>query len=65
MLPPPRRPRVDPIDATLVLARAKLDEAEELDDALKALSAVELAAAWVTRWHCGVCRFWPMRISSG
>jgi membrane glycosyltransferase len=44
MLPPPRRPRVDPIDATLVLARAKLDEAEELDDALKALSAVELAA---------------------
>ena len=42
MLPPPRRPRLDPIDATLVLARAKLEEAEALDAAISALSATEL-----------------------
>ena len=45
MLPPPRRPRIDPIDATLVLARAKLEEADALDDAVTALSAPELIAA--------------------
>ena len=45
MLPPPRRPRLDPIDATLVLARAKLEEAEALDAAIAALSASELTAA--------------------
>ena len=45
MLPPPRRSRVDPIDATLVLARAKLEEAEELDAAIAALSVPELTAA--------------------
>ena len=45
MLPPPRRPRLDPIDATLVLARAKLEEADALDAAITALSAPELTAA--------------------
>ncbi len=45
MLPPQRRPRLDPIDPILVQARAKLDEAETLDDALAALPAAELAAA--------------------
>jgi membrane glycosyltransferase len=45
MLPPPRRRRVDPIDATLVLARAKLEEAEALDDAVATLSPPELTAA--------------------
>ena len=45
MLPPPRRRRVDPIDATLLHARAKLDEAETLEEALAALAALELAAA--------------------
>ena len=45
MLPPPRRPRLDPIDATLVLARAKLEEADALDAAIAALSAPELTAA--------------------
>jgi membrane glycosyltransferase len=45
MLPPPRRRGVDPIDATLVLARAKLEEAEALDDAVTALSPPELSAA--------------------
>ncbi len=45
MLPPSRRPRLDPIDATLVLARAKLEEADALDTAITALSASELTAA--------------------
>ena len=44
MLPPPRRPRLDPIDATLLQARARLDESETLEDALAALSAPELVA---------------------
>jgi len=44
MLLPPRRPRIDPIDATLVLARAKLEEADTLDAAITALSAAELTA---------------------
>jgi membrane glycosyltransferase len=44
MLPPPRRPRLDPIDATLLQARARLDESETLEDALATLSASELAA---------------------
>ena len=44
MLPPPRRPRLDPIDATLVLARAKLEEADALEAALAALTTAELAA---------------------
>ena len=44
MLPPPRRPRFDPIDPVLVQARAKLDEAETLQDALNALQAPELTA---------------------
>ena len=45
MLPPPRRPRLDPLDATLVLARAKLEEADALEAAIAALSAPELTAA--------------------
>jgi membrane glycosyltransferase len=44
MLPPPRRPRLDPIDPVLVQARAKLDEAETLAEALAALPAAELTA---------------------
>jgi membrane glycosyltransferase len=45
MLPPPRRPRIDPIDVTLLVARTKLDEAEALQPALEALTAAELAIA--------------------
>jgi membrane glycosyltransferase len=45
MLPPTRRPRVDPIDVTVLVARAKTDEAETLETALQQLSAQELAAA--------------------
>jgi membrane glycosyltransferase len=45
MLPPGRRPRIDPIDVVLLLAHAKLAEAEMLDDALTALSPAELTAA--------------------
>jgi membrane glycosyltransferase len=45
MLPPPRRPRVDPIDVTLLVARTKLDEADGLQPALAALTTAELAAA--------------------
>jgi membrane glycosyltransferase len=45
MLPPQRRPRLDPLDGVIALARAKVEEAETLDDALAALSLPELAAA--------------------
>jgi membrane glycosyltransferase len=45
LLPPPRRSRDDPIDATLLLARAKLAEAWALDDAIAVLSPPELTAA--------------------
>jgi membrane glycosyltransferase len=44
MLPAQRRARVDPIDGTLALGRAKLDEAETLETALAALSPPELGA---------------------
>jgi membrane glycosyltransferase len=44
MLPPPRRRREAPIDAAVALGRAKLEEAETLDDALAALAPSELAA---------------------
>ena len=45
MLPPPRRPRIDPIDVTLLVAREKLAEARTLAEALAMLSGPELAAA--------------------
>jgi hypothetical protein len=45
MLPAGRRPRVDPIDVTLLAARTKIDEAEALDNALTGLSPAELSAA--------------------
>ncbi len=45
MLPPPRRPRLDPIDVTLLSARTKIDEAETLTAALAGLAMTELAAA--------------------
>jgi membrane glycosyltransferase len=45
MLPPPRRPGVDPLDPTLLLARARIEEAESLDAAIGSLSPQELAAA--------------------
>jgi membrane glycosyltransferase len=44
MLPAPRRPRIDPIDTTLVLARAKLEEVDTLEAAVATLSAPELTA---------------------
>jgi membrane glycosyltransferase len=44
MLPPPRRPRVDPLDASLLLAVAKIDEALSLDGAVAALSRRETAS---------------------
>jgi membrane glycosyltransferase len=55
MLPPPRRPRQDPIDATLLVGLAKLDEAENLSEALAALTTREKAAVLATR--PGVDRF--------
>ena len=45
MLPPPRRPRIDPIDVTLLVARTKLEETDGLEFALAALTAAELATA--------------------
>jgi membrane glycosyltransferase len=45
MLPSPRRVRLDPVDALLVQARAKLDEAETRSEALAVLSTAELTAA--------------------
>ncbi len=43
MLPPPRRPRIDPIDPILLQARTKLEEAATVSEGLAALSASELA----------------------
>jgi hypothetical protein len=45
MLPPPRRMQVDPIDVTLLIARAKVEEAETLETVFQQLSAQELAMA--------------------
>jgi membrane glycosyltransferase len=44
MLPPPRRPRIDPIDVPLLAGLARLDEADTLDQALGALSRAEKLA---------------------
>ncbi|MGX9964084.1 glucans biosynthesis glucosyltransferase MdoH [Roseomonas sp. F4] len=44
MLPAPRRPRLDPLDANLLLGRAKVAEAETLEEALAALNRAEKAA---------------------
>ena len=44
MLPLPRRPRAGPLNPALAVGRAKLEEAEDLDDAVAALNAQELAA---------------------
>jgi len=44
MLPPPRRPRIDPVDAALLVGLAKLEEAETLAAALGGLSRAEKAA---------------------
>ncbi len=44
MLPPPRRPRLDPLDPALLLALAKIDEALSLDGAIASLSRRETAS---------------------
>ena len=44
MLPPQRRARLDPIDPALLAGRAKLEEAETADEALRALTPAELLA---------------------
>ena len=44
MLPPPRRPRLDPIDPVLLVGMVKAQEAGHLDEALAALSREEKAA---------------------
>ena len=44
MLPPPRRPGIDPIDVTLLVGLAKLHEASTREAALRQLSPRELAA---------------------
>jgi membrane glycosyltransferase len=44
MLPPARRPRVDPFDASLLLGLAKIDEAQSLDGAIATLSRRETTA---------------------
>ena len=44
MLPPPRRPRLDPPDATLLVGLTRVREAETLDEALAGLSRAEKAA---------------------
>jgi membrane glycosyltransferase len=41
MLPPQRRPRVDPIDATLLVARTKLNEARSLKEVWGRLTRAE------------------------
>jgi membrane glycosyltransferase len=44
MLPPPRRPGIDPLDVTLLVATAKLGEAASLDAAWTAMSRDERRA---------------------
>ena len=44
MLPPPRRPRLDPLDPALLLGLARVEEAERLEEVLPALSRAEKAA---------------------
>ena len=44
MLPPPRRPRIDPIDPSRLVASVKAREAESLAEALAGLSRAEKAA---------------------
>jgi membrane glycosyltransferase len=44
MLPPSRRPRLDPVDPTLLVAMVKAQEARDLDEALDGLSRAEKAA---------------------
>ena len=44
MLPPPRRPREGPPDATLLVGLARAAEAESLEDALAGLTRAEKAA---------------------
>jgi len=44
MLPPPRRPGIDPIDATLLVARTKLNEARSLKEAWGELTRAERMA---------------------
>ncbi len=44
MLPPPRRPRSDPFDASLLIGRAKLEEATSLAEAWSALERSERLA---------------------
>ncbi|MFT8243992.1 glucans biosynthesis glucosyltransferase MdoH [Roseomonas sp. BN140053] len=44
MLPPPRRPRRDPVDAVLLVGLTKVAEAESLEEALAGLSRAEKAA---------------------
>jgi membrane glycosyltransferase len=44
MLPPPRRPRLDPVDPVLLVAMVKAQEARDLCEALASLSRAEKAA---------------------
>jgi membrane glycosyltransferase len=44
MLPPPRRPRIDPLDIALLVGRAKLDEAVSVEAAWADLTRAERAA---------------------
>ena len=44
MLPPPRRPRLDPVNPILLVAMVKVQEARNLSEALESLSRVEKAA---------------------
>jgi membrane glycosyltransferase len=44
MLPPPRRPRIDPVDVALLVGRAKLDEALSVDQAWAGLTRAERTA---------------------
>jgi membrane glycosyltransferase len=44
MLPPPRRPRLDPLDPALLIGLAKASEAETLDEVWGGLNRAELSA---------------------
>jgi membrane glycosyltransferase len=44
MLPPPRRPRIDPVDPVLLVGMVKVQEARSLEEALASLGRAEKAA---------------------
>jgi len=67
MLPPPRRPRIDPLDVPALTGRARLHEADSLQTGWAALAPAERTAvlADATGLDCLVALSGNGRLSSG